>query len=283
MPQLHEQLIISCGALSGGDRAKRAVDAGFAGGGLRRQCGPIAPECAGRSFLHKWACGEMHRLTARNIACSVAAGLLLLPYHLGRATTYVLLGAALAAPIGLGLKLADYRWAPALMLFLAAALFLWQALRSWGILPAGRSGAFGGIAQFGRAALCASGRVARLCAWRRLGIPPLRPAVLGPGRRGGDRRSPRGRDRDARLRPRNYADADRHRDPGAGGGGHLAAVWRRRPCPSSPRSTPWSWCSWDCASGDWSKPPDSWPIRPASRACGGVETVRQFKHCAAHS
>jgi len=77
-----------------------------------------------------------------------AAGLMLLPYHLGRATTYVLLGAMLAAPVGLGVKLADLRWAPAVMLFLAAGLFVWQALRSWGILSAPHIAVPNGLARF---------------------------------------------------------------------------------------------------------------------------------------
>ncbi len=77
-----------------------------------------------------------------------AAGLMLLPYHLGRATTYVLLGAVLAAPIGLGLQWAELRWAPAAMLFLAAAFFIWQALRSWGVLPAPRVTTTIGLARF---------------------------------------------------------------------------------------------------------------------------------------
>jgi hypothetical protein len=76
-----------------------------------------------------------------------ATGLVLLPYHLGRATTYVLLGATLAAPIRIGIRLTGLSWVPAAMLFLAAALFLWQALRIWGIVPAAQLGAPGGIAR----------------------------------------------------------------------------------------------------------------------------------------
>jgi sulfite exporter TauE/SafE len=62
------------------------------------------------------------------------AGLALLPYHVGRASTYVALGTLLAAPIGLMAELPRLRWIPAAMLLLAACLFLVQALRSWGII-----------------------------------------------------------------------------------------------------------------------------------------------------
>jgi sulfite exporter TauE/SafE len=59
------------------------------------------------------------------------AGAALLPYQLGRATTYIALGVLLAAPIGLLGQLEQLRWIPAAMLVAAAALFLVQALRGW--------------------------------------------------------------------------------------------------------------------------------------------------------
>jgi uncharacterized protein len=59
------------------------------------------------------------------------AGAALLPYHLGRGTTYIALGALLAAPIGLVSRLDDLRWIPAAMLVGAAAFFILQALRGW--------------------------------------------------------------------------------------------------------------------------------------------------------
>jgi sulfite exporter TauE/SafE len=61
------------------------------------------------------------------------AGAALLPYHLGRGTTYIALGALLAAPIGLLSRLEQLRWIPAAMLAAAAALFLLQALRGWSV------------------------------------------------------------------------------------------------------------------------------------------------------
>lgn len=64
------------------------------------------------------------------------SGAALLPYHLGRGTTYVALGALLAAPIGLLSRLEQLRWIPAAMLVAAAALFLLQALRGWNVIGA---------------------------------------------------------------------------------------------------------------------------------------------------
>ena len=69
------------------------------------------------------------------------AGAALWPYHLGRATTYVALGALLAAPIGLLGAVRELRWIPAAMLVLAAVLFLVQALRGWKLVGAIGTGA----------------------------------------------------------------------------------------------------------------------------------------------
>ncbi len=59
------------------------------------------------------------------------AGSALLPYHLGRGTTYIALGALLAAPIGLLNRLDELRWIPVAMLVGAAAFFALHALGSW--------------------------------------------------------------------------------------------------------------------------------------------------------
>lgn len=53
---------------------------------------------------------------------------LLLPYHLGRFTTYVGLGALAGAIAGLAALLSGYRWIPALLLGLAALAFLSQGV-----------------------------------------------------------------------------------------------------------------------------------------------------------
>jgi len=66
----------------------------------------------------------------------------LIPYHLGRGTTYTLLGAA-AGGLGSGLaqSLPQSRLVLALFLILGAALFLVQALKGLGLLPIASSGA----------------------------------------------------------------------------------------------------------------------------------------------
>ncbi|WP_395020775.1 sulfite exporter TauE/SafE family protein [Dongia sp.] len=67
---------------------------------------------------------------------SRVSGATLLPYHLGRGTTYIALGMLLAAPIGLLSRLDQLRWVPAVLLAGAAGLFLFQALRGFGAVGA---------------------------------------------------------------------------------------------------------------------------------------------------
>jgi sulfite exporter TauE/SafE len=62
---------------------------------------------------------EWHRLS----------GAALIPYHLGRATTYVLVGSLAATLIGGVTDLTAWRWVPAVLLSVAAAFFLGYALR----------------------------------------------------------------------------------------------------------------------------------------------------------
>ena len=69
------------------------------------------------------AMGEWHRL----------AGAALLPYHLGRATTYAALGAAAGALSGGLAELGDWRWLPAVLLAVAAVFFAGYALGSLGV------------------------------------------------------------------------------------------------------------------------------------------------------
>jgi uncharacterized protein len=66
---------------------------------------------------------ELHRL----------AGAALVPYHLGRATTYAGLGALAAALAGGVVDLTGLRWLSAALLVLAAAFFLAYALRRLGV------------------------------------------------------------------------------------------------------------------------------------------------------
>ncbi|RKQ72607.1 sulfite exporter TauE/SafE family protein [Oceanibaculum indicum] len=62
------------------------------------------------------------------------SGALLLPYHLGRLTTYAALGAGVAALTGSLAQLSWFGWLPSLLLALAALLFLAVALERLGLL-----------------------------------------------------------------------------------------------------------------------------------------------------
>ncbi len=66
---------------------------------------------------------EFHRLT----------GAALVPYHLGRTTTYTVLGAGAAALAGTVVDLTGLRWLSAALLVLAAMFFLGYALRKLGV------------------------------------------------------------------------------------------------------------------------------------------------------
>lgn len=70
------------------------------------------------------AMGEFHRLT----------GALLLPYHLGRATTYVGIGAAAALITATVSAMPVFRWLSAVLLVAAALFFLAQGLRGLGLI-----------------------------------------------------------------------------------------------------------------------------------------------------
>jgi hypothetical protein len=92
--------------------------------GLVGSAGHCAGMCGPFVLAQVEARGQLHRL----------AGATLLPYHLGRSTTYIALGALLAAPFGLLSRLDQLRWIPAVVLVAAAGLFLFQALRGFGVV-----------------------------------------------------------------------------------------------------------------------------------------------------
>jgi sulfite exporter TauE/SafE len=92
--------------------------------GLVGSAGHCAGMCGPFVLAQVGARGGMQRL----------AGAALLPYHLGRATTYIALGMLIAAPIGLLSRLDSLRWIPAAMLVAAAGLFLTQALQGWNVI-----------------------------------------------------------------------------------------------------------------------------------------------------
>ena len=78
---------------------------------------------------------------------------LLVPYHLGRITTYALIGAAISVPFGLTVTLGGLWWLPPILLVLAALSFVAIALgllRGTG-LPGGLYGGLGtSLARLGR-------------------------------------------------------------------------------------------------------------------------------------
>ncbi len=71
------------------------------------------------------AMGEFQRLS----------GAFLLPYHLGRGTTYAVLGAAAGWASGGLVEASGWRWISALLLAVAAVFFVGYALRSLGVAP----------------------------------------------------------------------------------------------------------------------------------------------------
>jgi len=101
--------------------------AGMAGGFAHciGMCGPfvMAQVSAGLEKIPADSMGEMHRLT----------GGLLVPYHLGRMTTYVALGAAAAAVSGNLAFIWDLRILAFVLLAFAALFFTVQGLKGLGV------------------------------------------------------------------------------------------------------------------------------------------------------
>jgi sulfite exporter TauE/SafE len=87
-------------------------------------CGPfvLAQAVSRLEALPAARMREMHRL----------AGAALLPYHMGRATTYSAIGAAAAALVAGTIDVTGLRWLSAALLVLAALFFLGYALRALG-------------------------------------------------------------------------------------------------------------------------------------------------------
>src|SRR5262249_45358281 len=90
-------------------------------------CGPFVLAQLGRQLeaVPERRMSEFHRLT----------GALLLPYHLGRATTYVAIGATAAFVTGSVTGLTTFRWLELVLLLAAALFFLVQGLQGLGLLP----------------------------------------------------------------------------------------------------------------------------------------------------
>ncbi len=125
-------------------------------------CGPfvLAQTVARLEATPVAAMGEWTRLS----------GAALVPYHLGRLTTYVGLGAAAAALAGGMIDVTGLRWLSAVLLAIAAVLFLGYALQRLGVvLPWLRSRGGEGVvsARLGR---IARPLFARPLGWRGYGL-----------------------------------------------------------------------------------------------------------------
>ncbi|WP_374650875.1 sulfite exporter TauE/SafE family protein [Dongia sp.] len=91
-------------------------------------CGPlVAAQSLERAAM---------RVTSRGEAWRRLAGGALIPYQLGRTTTYMALGAVAALPVAAGDSLLSANWLPPLLLWGAAAIFLWQGLAKLDAIPA---------------------------------------------------------------------------------------------------------------------------------------------------
>jgi sulfite exporter TauE/SafE len=95
-------------------------------------CGPFVLAQTGETMARlPVGSGELRRL----------AGTALLPYHAGRAITYILLAVLLSLPLQLMARLPELRWIPAVALLIGALLFLVLGFR--GLRGSLESGLFG--------------------------------------------------------------------------------------------------------------------------------------------
>lgn len=121
-------------------------------------CGPFVLAQTSETMARlKIGSGELQRL----------AGTALLPYHIGRTVTYILLAVLLSLPLQLMARLPELRVIPAIALLLGAALFLALGLRGLkGALDRGVAGSGAG-AWLGRVA---KPLFARPWGWRGVGL-----------------------------------------------------------------------------------------------------------------
>ena len=121
-------------------------------------CGPfvLAQTVARLDAVPAAGMREFHRL----------AGAALVPYHLGRATTYAGLGGLCAALTGGVVELTEWRWLSAVLLASAALFFLAYALRGLGLALPGLAGLAGGGGWSRRVEPWAKPLFARPIGWR---------------------------------------------------------------------------------------------------------------------
>jgi hypothetical protein len=125
-------------------------------------CGPFALAQTGEAMARlPVGSGELRRL----------AGAALLPYHAGRAITYVLLALLLSLPLQLMARLPELRWIPAIALLLGALLFLLLGFRA--LLGSLERGLLGGAGIGARLGQLARPLFAKPWGWRGVGLGML--------------------------------------------------------------------------------------------------------------
>jgi len=125
------QAVAFCGRLVAGEGALLAAmaTAGLIGGFVHcaGMCGPFVLAQTAGGAASEVPLTEWRRLR----------GAALVPYHLGRTTTYVALGTVAAMLAGQIQAIPAFRWLAGALLMAAAVLFVFQA---WSILPSGLFG-----------------------------------------------------------------------------------------------------------------------------------------------
>jgi sulfite exporter TauE/SafE len=125
-------------------------------------CGPFVLAQTGETMARlPVGSGELRRL----------AGTALLPYHAGRAITYILLAVLLSLPLQLMSRLPELRWIPAIALLLGALLFLLLGFR--GLRGSLESGLLGGVGFGTKLGQIARPLFAKPWGWRGVGLGML--------------------------------------------------------------------------------------------------------------
>jgi sulfite exporter TauE/SafE len=125
-------------------------------------CGPFVLAQTGETMARlPVGSGELRRL----------AGTALIPYHAGRAVTYILLAVLLSLPLQLMAHWPELRWIPAIALSLGALLFLLLGFR--GLRGSLESGLLGGAGIGAKLGKIAGPLFAKPWGWRGVGLGML--------------------------------------------------------------------------------------------------------------
>jgi sulfite exporter TauE/SafE len=122
-------------------------------------CGPFVLAQTGETMARlAVGSGELRRLS----------GAALLPYHMGRAITYILLAVLLSLPLQLMARLPELRWIPAIALLVGALLFLMLGVR--GLRGSLESGLLSGAGVGAKLGHLARPLFAKPWGWRGVGL-----------------------------------------------------------------------------------------------------------------